>query len=56
MATEYQQAEDTEEAGPRQVSYDSILGANCMLWGMIIGLSLIVLVILIWAVSHIGSI
>ncbi|HEX8228635.1 MAG TPA: hypothetical protein VF826_04900 [Chloroflexia bacterium] len=42
-------------AGPG-VSYDTRLGAACMLWAMIIGMGMFALAMLLWGAAHIGEV
>jgi hypothetical protein len=38
------------------VSYDTRLGAGCMLWGMIIGMGFFILSMVIWGVAHLDQV
>lgn len=42
-------------AGPG-VSYDTRLGAGCMLWGMIVGMGLFIVAILVWGAANLDKI
>ena len=42
-------------AGPG-VSYDTRLGAGCMLWGMIIGMGMFILAMVLWGAAHLGDV
>lgn len=52
------QEEQAEAARPRRVQGNPIdnVGPTCMFWCMVIGLSLFLGVMLVWGLSHIGSI
>jgi hypothetical protein len=66
MATDYRRIDEgnTSEqpanvveypAGPG-ISYDTRLGAACMLWSMIIGMGLFALAMILWGAAHLGDV
>ena len=53
-----QQEELAEESRPRRVTGNPIdnVGPTCMFWSMVAGLGILLLIMLVWGLSHIGSI
>jgi hypothetical protein len=53
-----QQEELAAETRPPRVRGNPIdnVGPTCMIWCMVVGLSIFIGMMLIWAISHIGSI
>ena len=53
-----QQEELAEESRPRRVAGNPIdnVGPTCMFWSMVAGLAILLLIMLVWGLSHIGSI
>lgn len=66
MATDYrridegttseQPVEVVERPAGAGLSYDTRLGAACMLWAMIIGMGMFVLAMILWGAAHLGEV
>ena len=54
--TSEQPVEVVERPAGAGISYDTRLGAGCMLWAMIIGLGMFIFAMVLWGVAHIGDI
>jgi hypothetical protein len=54
--TTEQPVEVVERPAPPGVSYDTRLGAGCMLWAMIIGLGIFASAMLLWGVAHLDQV
>ncbi|MEA2573574.1 MAG: hypothetical protein QOH93_872 [Chloroflexia bacterium] len=54
--TSEQRVEMVERPAGAGISYDTRLGAGCMLWGMIIGMGMFILAMILWGVAHLGQV